>query len=146
MKNKGTFKGIEEKIPYLKELGITALELMPVYEFEEVVVPEHVDGNPYGDPEPTGKLNYWGYTKGFYFAPKASYASGRKKEPVREFKELVRALHKTASRSSRSSISQEKRAPTWFRPWCASGCRSTMWTAYIWWAIPRWRACGVIRI
>ena len=67
---------------------------MPVYEFEEVVVPEHVDGNPYGDPEPTGKLNYWGYTKGFYFAPKASYASGRKKEPVREFKELVRALHK----------------------------------------------------
>lgn len=94
VKNKGTFKGIEEKIPYLKELGITALELMPVYEFEEVVVPEHVDGNPYGDPEPTGKLNYWGYTKGFYFAPKASYASGRKKEPVREFKELVRALHK----------------------------------------------------
>lgn len=46
VKNKGTFKGIEEKIPYLKELGITALELMPVYEFEEVVVPEHVDGQP----------------------------------------------------------------------------------------------------
>ena len=94
VRDKGTFKGIVEKIPYLKDLGITALELMPPCEFEEVMVPEHPDGNPYGKKEPTGKLNYWGYAAGYRFAPKASYASGRKKNPVMEFKTLVKELHK----------------------------------------------------
>lgn len=61
--DKGTFGAVKEKIPYLKDLGITALELMPVAEFEEVIMPSSIDGNPYGDPEPTGKLNYWGYSR-----------------------------------------------------------------------------------
>lgn len=90
----GTYKAIEEKIPYLKELGITAVELMPVFEFQEVIIPEQVEGNPYGVDKPTGKLNYWGYAPGFYFSPKASYASGKKKEPDLELKSLVKALHK----------------------------------------------------
>ena len=92
VKNRGTFQGIGEKIPYLKELGITAVELMPVNEFSEVIVKEHVHGHPSVVDKPLGKLNYWGYTSGYYFAPKASYAAG--KNPVLEFKGLVKALHK----------------------------------------------------
>ncbi|MEG1901367.1 MAG: alpha-amylase [Clostridium sp.] len=93
VQDKGTFKAIGEKIDYLKTLGITAVELMPPNEFPEVIVPEAAEGNPYKD-EPTGKINYWGYTPGHYFAPKASYASGREKHPAEEFKTLVRELHK----------------------------------------------------
>lgn len=91
----GTFRAIAEKIPYFKELGITSLELMPPNEFEEVMLPDGADGNPYGVDRPTGKLNYWGYTPGMLFAPKESYASGEcgEKNPVREFKELVKELH-----------------------------------------------------
>lgn len=90
--SKGTFSGVAEKIPYMKELGITTLELLPVTEFQEVMMPEHLDGNPYGEDEPTGKLNYWGYAPAFLFAPKSSYA-GRKKDPVQELKMLVKRLH-----------------------------------------------------
>ena len=91
--DKGTFAAIIEKIPYMKELGVTTVEIMPVVEFQEVMLPEYQAGNPYGQPEPTGKLNYWGYTKACCFAPKASYSSGKEKHPVRELKSLVRALH-----------------------------------------------------
>lgn len=93
VKAKGTFAGIMEKIPYLKELGINQLELMPVYEFEEVELwdekrpPLRRPGN--GQKE---LLNYWGYTDAYYFAPKASYSATG--DPVREFKELVRELHR----------------------------------------------------
>lgn len=68
---------------------------MPPNEFEEVMLPDGADGNPYGVDRPTGKLNYWGYTPGMLFAPKESYASGAcgEKNPVREFKELVKELH-----------------------------------------------------
>ncbi len=94
VKAKGTFAGAAEKIPYLKELGINQLELMPVYEFSETGAgKEEGQGRRYGLPIVRGeeKLNYWGYTKGFYFAPKASYsATGN---PVRELKDLVRKLH-----------------------------------------------------
>jgi glycogen operon protein len=90
---RGTFRGVVEKIPYLKELGITTLELLPVAEFQEVIMPKRADGNPYGEkPEPTGKINYWGYTSAYAFAPKAAYA-GRRCDPVIEFKKMVRALH-----------------------------------------------------
>ena len=92
VRNKGTFRGVIEKIPYLKELGITTLELLPVAEFDEVIVPELKDGAPYRKAEPTGKLNYWGYTSAHYYAPKASYA-GKNRCPVTEFKRLVKALH-----------------------------------------------------
>lgn len=93
VENRGTFAGIVEKIPYLKDLGITTLELLPVAEFQEVMMPEQVDGNPYGTDEPTGRLNYWGYAAAYHFAPKASYA-GKGKNPVTEFKNLVKALHR----------------------------------------------------
>jgi glycogen operon protein len=85
----GTFTGIIEKIPYFKKLGITALELMPINEFDEL---ENQNTNPV-----TGSrlLNYWGYSPIAFFTPKASYAaSGEKGNQVREFKEMVRALHK----------------------------------------------------
>lgn len=92
----GTFQAVRDKIPYFKELGITSLELMPPNEFEEVMMPDGSDGNPYGPEEPTGKINYWGYGPGLLFAPKASYAGGKpgKKDPSLEFKELVKELHK----------------------------------------------------
>ena len=76
-KKKGTFLSVMNKIPYLKDMGVTTLELMPVYEFEEKM---------------EDKVNYWGYTKGDYCAVKASYASAT--EPDVEFKDLVKALHK----------------------------------------------------
>ncbi len=43
---RGTFKGVAEKIPYLKDLGITTVEMMPPVEFEELIIPERVDGSP----------------------------------------------------------------------------------------------------
>lgn len=94
VKARGTFAGLAEKIPYLKELGINALELMPVYEFFEV--PEEkshpvIDGGEKTDI-PKQRINYWGYAaKALYFAPKSSYAASQ--EPVKEFSELVDALH-----------------------------------------------------
>lgn len=85
----GTYKGFVEKIPYLKKLGITSVELMPVFEFDE-----HETGaiNP-----KTGETlsNYWGYSTIGFFAPKTTYAFDRTPgASVREFKTLVRELHK----------------------------------------------------
>lgn len=95
VKHKGTFAGVIEKIPYLKELGITAVELMPVFEFEEVQKWTENDKNILYNPQFNGKVNYWGYAKGMYFAPKASYASNSRKngDYTIEFKEMVKALH-----------------------------------------------------
>ena len=72
--HKGTFDGVTEKLPYLQKLGINQIHLMPVYEFDENQ--RHV--------------NYWGYGKAYFFAPKASYAAG---DPVSEMKSLVRQMH-----------------------------------------------------
>ena len=82
-----------EKIPYLVSLGVKQLELMPIYEFEEFPRPKKKT-NMYERevPQEDLKLNYWGYTSGFYFAPKASYAAG--KDASKELKDLVKALHK----------------------------------------------------
>ncbi|MEL7038739.1 MAG: glycogen debranching protein GlgX [Cyanobacteria bacterium J06592_8] len=88
-KHRGTFAGIRDKIPYLKELGINALELMPVYEFDEFE-------NSRPHPE-TGEMlmNYWGYSTVGFFAPKAGYAAtGKLGMQVDEFKALVKELHK----------------------------------------------------
>lgn len=91
VKNKGTFRGVIEKIPYLKELGINAVELMPSYEFFEwtsLTEPAYV----YPAPAEEKRVNYWGYgTKALYFAPKASYATSA--DAVAEFAEMVDALH-----------------------------------------------------
>jgi isoamylase len=79
---RGTYAGLIEKIPYLKDLGITAVELMPVFEF---------------DPQdaPAGLENYWGYSPMSFFAPHGAYSSRR--DPlgcVDEFRDMVKALHK----------------------------------------------------
>lgn len=96
--HRGTFAGIREKISYLKEIGVTTLELQPAYEFEEMPVAQeplpvlsYVGEVPGGDLDGKNRLNYWGYKKGFYYAPKAAYASAG--DGVREFKELVKDLH-----------------------------------------------------
>ena len=94
VENRGTFSALIDKIPYLKELGITAVELMMPNEFQEVMMEDGADGNPYASGAPTGRINYWGYGASYLFAPKASYASGRVKSPEREFKDLVKEFHK----------------------------------------------------
>jgi glycogen operon protein len=83
----GTFLGLAEKIPYLKSLGVSAVQLMPVMEFDEL---DQTHRNPV-----TGELlkNYWGYSPLSYFAPKASYAADAGNQ-LREFKEMVKALHR----------------------------------------------------
>ncbi len=75
--HKGTYLGVIDKIPYLKDLGINQIQCMPVYEFEECE---------------KGKINYWGYGRGYYFAPKEAYAAG--KSAVRELKDMVKACHR----------------------------------------------------
>ncbi len=78
--HRGTFSGLVEKVSYLKEIGVTTVELQPAYEFLEIT------------EEPFGKkLNYWGYKKGYYYAPKAAYGV---EDAIKEFKELVREFHK----------------------------------------------------
>ncbi|MDJ0687511.1 MAG: glycogen debranching protein GlgX [Xenococcaceae cyanobacterium MO_188.B32] len=87
--HRGTFAGIRDKIPYLKELGVNAVELMPIYEFDEFE-------NSRPNPE-TGETlyNYWGYSTVGFFAPKAGYAAtGKFGMQVDELKALVKALHK----------------------------------------------------
>ena len=85
----GTYKGFTQKIDYLKSLGVTAIELLPVFEFDE---------NEVGNTNPrTGKAltNYWGYSTIGFFAPKTSYAADRSPTgQVREFKQLVKELHR----------------------------------------------------
>lgn len=92
-RNRGTFRAIQEKIPYLKELGITAVELMPAYEFQELFTAWKPDGTGTLSEEATGKLNYWGYGPGYYFAPKASYSADQA-NPEKELKDLIQALHR----------------------------------------------------
>ena len=84
VKFKGTFAGVIEKIPYLKELGINCIEFMPLFEFEEFF-PELKDD----------ATSYWGYSTYNYFSPKAGYAShGDQGLAVDEMKNMVRQLHK----------------------------------------------------
>src|SRR5512135_1900603 len=78
---RGTYAGLIEKIPYLQDLGITAVELLPVYHFDEQDAPQ-------------GFRNYWGYAPVSFFAPHPAYSS--RKEPlgaVDEFREMVKAFH-----------------------------------------------------
>jgi len=85
----GTYRGLFEKIDYLKELGVTTVELLPVYEFDENEV-QRLNPN-------TGEYlkNYWGYSPICFFAPKAAYAAnGRNGNQVSEFRTLVRELHR----------------------------------------------------
>ena len=86
VKHPGTFDAIKEKIPYLKELGINAVELMPVFEFDELEAERFVDGKRV--------LNYWGYNTVSFFAPNTSYASkAEHNKEGNEFKDLVKTLN-----------------------------------------------------
>jgi len=79
---RGTFRGLIEKIPYLQNLGITAVELLPIFQF---------------DPQdcPPGLVNYWGYAPVSFFAPHQAYSSRRDPlGPVDEFRDMVKALHR----------------------------------------------------
>lgn len=86
VENRGTFAGLKEKIPYLKELGINAVELMPIFEFDEMMNSREVDGRKL--------LEYWGYNTVSFFAPNTSYTSGLEyNREGKELKELIRELH-----------------------------------------------------
>jgi isoamylase len=81
-KNRGTFAGLIEKIPYLNQLGITAVELLPVFQFD-------------AQDSPPGLVNYWGYAPVSFFAPHEGYSSRRDLlGPVDEFRDMVKALHR----------------------------------------------------
>ena len=105
-KKRGTFAAIADKLDYLKELGVTTVELMPVYEFEEILLEERPAMPAYikwqaseqdvilpddGGIKAVG-LNYWGYGPGNYFAVKASYSSTG--NASKELKELIKQMHK----------------------------------------------------
>jgi glycogen operon protein len=79
---RGTYAGIIEKIPYLQQLGITAIELLPVFQFD-------------AQDCPRGMVNYWGYAPVLFFAPHHAYSSRRDPlGPLNEFRDMVKALHR----------------------------------------------------
>jgi len=79
---RGTYAGVIEKIPYLVDLGVTAVELLPVFQFD-----------PYDAP--LGMKNYWGYAPISFFAPHLAYSSVKTPEgAIREFRDMVKALHR----------------------------------------------------
>jgi isoamylase len=81
-KTRGTFAGVIEKIPYLQQLGITAVELLPVFQFD-------------AQDCPPGKVNYWGYAPVSFFAPHQAYSSRQDPlGPIDEFRDMVKALHR----------------------------------------------------
>jgi isoamylase len=81
-KTRGTFAGLIKKIPYLQQLGITAVELLPVFQFD-------------AQDCPPGKVNYWGYAPVSFFAPHQAYSSRQDPlGPVDEFRDMVKALHR----------------------------------------------------
>lgn len=83
---RGTFEGIREKIPYLKELGVNAIELMPIFEFDEMDSAREYEGRQL--------LDYWGYNTVCFFAPNTSYSSVQEhNHEGDELKRLIRELH-----------------------------------------------------
>ena len=79
---RGTYAGMIKKIPYLQDLGITAVELLPIFQFDR-------------QDSPAGLVNYWGYSPVSFFAPHAGYSSRKDAlGPVDEFRNLVKALHR----------------------------------------------------
>ncbi len=110
---KGTYAGLTEKIPYLQELGITSVLLMPAYEFDEIMMQETMSTAmsmeqaaadykqlPVSAGDKAGaakrakdyKVNYWGYQSGLYYVPKSGYAYSA--NAVTEYKDMVKELHR----------------------------------------------------
>ncbi|TFG95214.1 MAG: glycogen-debranching protein, partial [Calditrichales bacterium] len=89
VKTPGTFSGLIEKIPYLKSLGITTVELLPINEFVESLVTRH-------NPDSGEKLvNFWGYDTLGFFAPKRSYATDNPdQDPATAFKDMIKSFHR----------------------------------------------------
>lgn len=86
VQHRGTFSGLMEKIPYLKELGINAVELMPIFEFDETMNSRTVDGKQL--------LECWGYNTVGFFAPNSSYAAANEhNQEGTELRTLIKALH-----------------------------------------------------
>ena len=86
VQHRGTFSGLMEKIPYLKELGINAVELMPIFEFDETMNSRTIDGKQL--------LECWGYNTVGFFAPNSSYAAANEhNREGTELKTLIKALH-----------------------------------------------------
>ena len=80
---RGTFAGLIEKIPYLRDLGITAVELLPVFQFD-------------AQDCPPGHVNYWGYQPASFFSPHRAYSSRQDRlGPADEFRDMVKALHRS---------------------------------------------------
>lgn len=112
VKFKGTYMGLTEKIPYLKELGITSILLMPTYEFDEIMMPAtaamtmeqaaafykqasvrvNAEDKDHVKKDGNYKVNYWGYQKGLYYVPKSGYAHST--DVVSEYKDMVKELHR----------------------------------------------------
>jgi glycogen operon protein len=81
-KTRGTYAGLIKKVPYLQELGITAVELLPIHQYD-------------AQDCPPGKVNYWGYAPVSFFAPHQAYSSRQGPlGPVDEFRDMVKALHR----------------------------------------------------
>lgn len=79
---RGTYAGVIEKIPYLRQLGITAVELLPIFQFD-------------AQDCPSGHVNYWGYAPVSFFAPHQAYSSRQDADgPLDEFRDMVKALHR----------------------------------------------------
>ena len=97
VKHPGTYAGFIEKIPYLKELGINAVEFLPIFEFDENE--DVINDTVRYDSKGNRLLNYWGYNPISFFAPKASYAaSGKYSMQIYELKNLIKELHKNGIR------------------------------------------------
>ncbi len=95
VREKGTFRGLMRKIPYIKELGFTAVELLPAYEWDAALhePPILPNGHLPHPPLREGRRNFWGYAnKNYYLAPKQDYSSSS--NAVTEVKMLIRELHK----------------------------------------------------
>ncbi len=91
VKGKGTFAGVIEKLPYLKELGVTTVEFQPIYEFNEIpAIEKNIKQQQMLLQEP--KLNYWGYQEAYYYAPKQAYSD--KADASAECKDMIKAFHK----------------------------------------------------
>lgn len=92
----GTYKGLTSKLSYLKKLGVTSIELMPLYDFEELFLETKAVISPKGKItealEYTGKINYWGFGLANYFAPKASYFGGAD-SVCESMRNLISTLH-----------------------------------------------------
>ncbi|WP_408071119.1 hypothetical protein [Butyrivibrio sp. JL13D10] len=120
LKKRGTYKGLIEKIAYIKSLGVTAVELMPAYEMNVLDIPKNGAGANVGNmPEGSflhssgtsgkviysengsikngnsvrQKINFWGFKEGFYFAPRTAFAMDAQNADL-EFKDMVKEMHK----------------------------------------------------